>query len=59
MYRIPAKKSAFFPGIELLEFVCNLLNTDARQLEQDIWQRGYIYQQVNKQIKRELLILFY
>jgi hypothetical protein len=38
----------FFPAVELLEFVCELVQMDANQL-QDNWQRYFDH--INQQVK--------
>jgi hypothetical protein len=47
-YCFLAKKSVFFPAVGLLEFVCELVQMDANQLQRN-WQR--YFDQINQQIK--------
>jgi hypothetical protein len=50
-----AKKSAFFPGCLLLRFICDFVGFDARDLEKAIWNREFIWNQANKQIKGKFI----
>jgi cobalamin biosynthesis protein CobD/CbiB len=43
-----AKKSVFFPAVELLEFVCDLVQMDANQLQHN-WQT--YFDQIHQQLK--------
>ncbi|KAL7076620.1 hypothetical protein ACQ4LE_004120 [Meloidogyne hapla] len=51
LLQIDPKKSAFFPGCSLIDFVCDFVGVNPRDLEKTIWQREHIWNQANKQVK--------
>jgi hypothetical protein len=48
MHLFSAKKSAFFPAMELVPFVCDFVNINPNNLQRE-WERNF--ERINKQIK--------